>query len=247
MAQGDGFRETHIFGDAADDDQERDDYGGARGHHGDPSAVCGGAPSAVGVHLADMEVHLKLVRAHLAVLEPAEQVEVNLIEMVSPPTLEVPTKGTVAASTVAREVPNRRATVASAVRKGESTKEAEVVFVSRGKASSSGAKMAPPPKQRREWTCPINECRESAVHPMDGCKGLGGLSVKPRGGRHSWSETSASAASPIEGTKRLELGATSKPATPYAETGSTAGGDSRREGRAEQGCGSRPVAQRHPP
>jgi hypothetical protein len=60
-------------------------------------------------HLADAEVHLKLVRAHLAVLEPAEQVEVNLIEMVSPPIPEAPTEGTGAASTAAQEVTNRRA------------------------------------------------------------------------------------------------------------------------------------------
>jgi hypothetical protein len=45
-------------------------------------------------HLADTEVHLKLVKAHLAVLELAEQVEVNLTEMTSPSVPKVPTKET---------------------------------------------------------------------------------------------------------------------------------------------------------
>ena len=49
-------------------------------------------------HLADAEVHLKLVKAHLAVLEPAEQAEVNLSETVPPPTPRIPTKETRAES-----------------------------------------------------------------------------------------------------------------------------------------------------
>jgi hypothetical protein len=52
--------------------------------------------------------------------------------------------------------------------------------LSRGRASSSGAKMASPPEERERWVCPIDECRESAVHPLDGCKGFGDLSVTKR-------------------------------------------------------------------
>ncbi len=89
VAGSDGIRETHAFGDAADNDWERDDYRGARGHRGDPPAVRGGAPAAGGRAPGGREVHLKLVRAHLAVLEPAGQTEADLIKTVPPPTPEV--------------------------------------------------------------------------------------------------------------------------------------------------------------
>ncbi len=68
-----------------------------------------------------MEVHLKLVKAHLAVLELAEQAEVNLIKTVPPPITRVPTKETGAAPTAPRKVPKRRAKAASAAKKGDST------------------------------------------------------------------------------------------------------------------------------
>ncbi len=72
-------------------------------------------------HLADAEVQLKLVKAHLSVLDPAEQVEVNLTEMTPPSVPKVPTKETKAVPTAARKVPKRRAETASATRKGDST------------------------------------------------------------------------------------------------------------------------------
>jgi hypothetical protein len=131
-------------------------------------------------HLADAEVHLKLVKAHLVVLEPAEQVEVNLTKMTSPSVPKVPTKETRVVPTAAWKVPKRRAKAASATRKGESTDEAEMVLVSRGRASSSGAKMASPPKEKEKWVCPSDECQESAVHPLDGCKGFRDLSLTKR-------------------------------------------------------------------
>jgi hypothetical protein len=96
-------------------------------------------------HLADAEVHLKLVKAHLAVLEPAEQTEVSLSETIPPPTPRMPTKETGALPTAPRKMPTRRAKMASAAKEKDSTDEPEVVFVSRGRASSKGAKMAPPP------------------------------------------------------------------------------------------------------
>ena len=43
---------------------------------------------------ADAEVHLKLVKAHLAVMEAAEQTEVNLSETMPPMTPRMPTKVT---------------------------------------------------------------------------------------------------------------------------------------------------------
>ncbi len=87
-------------------------------------------------HLADMEVHLKLVKAHLAVLEMAEQTEVNLIRTVPPPTPRVPTKETRAVPTAPRKVPQRRAKMASAAKKRDSTDEPEMVFMLGGRASS---------------------------------------------------------------------------------------------------------------
>ncbi len=125
-------------------------------------------------------MHLKLVKAHLALLEPAEQVEVNLIEMVSPPVPEVPTEETRAVPMAARKVPNRKAKAAPAAREGDSTEEAEVVFMSIGRASSNEAEMASPSREREQWACPINECRETAAHPLDSCKGFGDLSVTKR-------------------------------------------------------------------
>ncbi len=89
-------------------------------------------------HLADAEVHLKLVKAHLALLEPAEQIQVNLVETVPPPIPRVPTKESGAVPTAPLKVPKRRAKTASAAKKANSTNEAEMVFVSRGRASSSG-------------------------------------------------------------------------------------------------------------
>jgi hypothetical protein len=96
-------------------------------------------------HLADAEVHLKLVKAHLAVLELAELTNVNLIETVPPPIPRVPTKETGAVPAAPRKVPQRRAKTVSAAKKRDSTDEPEVVFVSGGRTSSSGAKMASPP------------------------------------------------------------------------------------------------------
>ncbi len=112
-------------------------------------------------------MHLKLVKAHLVVLELAGQTEVNLIKTVPPLTPRIPTKETGAVSTAPRKVRQRRAKTASAAKKRDSTDEPEVVFVSGGRASSSGAKMASPPEVKEKWACPIDECRESAVHPLD--------------------------------------------------------------------------------
>ncbi len=123
-------------------------------------------------------MHLKLVKAHLAVLEPAEQIEVNLAETVPPP--RVPTKETEPVPTASRKVPKRKAKAASAAKKRDSTKEPEVVFMSSRRISLSRAKMASLPEVKEKWVCPIDECRESEVHPLDGCKGFRDLSLTKR-------------------------------------------------------------------
>jgi len=110
-------------------------------------------------HLADVEVHLKLVKAQLAVLEPAEQVEVNLVKMMPPPVSRIPTKENGSVPAAARKVPKKRAKAASEVEMEDSTIEAKVVFVPKGRASSCGAKMASPREGKKKWVCPINECR----------------------------------------------------------------------------------------
>jgi hypothetical protein len=139
VARGDRLGKTHTLRDAANNDRDRDDYGGARMRYAEGHLQ----PSEE--HLADAEVHLKLVKAHLAVLEVAEQAEVNLSETVPPPTPRVPTKETGAVPTAPRKVPQRRAKMASAAKKKDSTEEPEVVFVPKGRASSRGANMVSPP------------------------------------------------------------------------------------------------------
>ncbi len=131
-------------------------------------------------HLRYAEGHLKLVKAHLAVLEPAEQIEVNLVKTMSSPTPRVLTKEDEAAPTAARKVPKRRAKAVSVARKGDSTKEPEVVFMLRGRASSSGAEMASQSRGKEKWECPISECQEPAAHALDSCKGFGDLLVTKR-------------------------------------------------------------------
>jgi hypothetical protein len=131
-------------------------------------------------HLVDPDVHLNLVRAHLAVLEPAGQAEADLIKTVPPPTPGVPTKEAEVAAPMARKVPTKRAKAASVSRKGDPTEEAELVVVSRRRASSNRTKRASPPEENKELVCPIDECRESAAHPLNGCKGFGGLLVTKR-------------------------------------------------------------------
>jgi len=93
------------LGDAADHDRERDDHGGARGHCETHFRYSEGHRQPSEEQLADAEVHLKLVRAHLAVLEPAEQAEVHLVETMLPPAPEAPTREAKAVTVPEREVP----------------------------------------------------------------------------------------------------------------------------------------------
>jgi hypothetical protein len=131
-------------------------------------------------HLADAEVHLKLVKAHLAVLETVEQAEADSLEMAAPPSPESPAAETCAVSSAPRKVLMRRAKMASAEGKGCPSGEPEVELTRKGKASLKGGRRRPPLKQGRKGTCPVNECRESATHPLDNCKGFQGLSITKR-------------------------------------------------------------------
>jgi hypothetical protein len=110
---------------------------------------------------ADAEVHLKLVKAHLAVMEAAEQTEVNLSETMPPMTPRMPTKVTGAVPTAPWKIPMRRAKMASAAKKKDSTDEPRAEGESFLEGGQDGA---PPP----------------AIHPLDSCKGFGDLSVTKR-------------------------------------------------------------------
>ena len=90
---------------------------------------------------ADAEVHLKLVKAHLAVMEAAEQTEVNLSETMPPMTPRMPTKVTGAVPTAPRKMPMRRAKMASAAKKKDSTDEPRA----EGESFLEGGQEAPPP------------------------------------------------------------------------------------------------------
>jgi hypothetical protein len=70
--------------------------------------------------------------------------------------------------------------MASTAKKENSTNEPEVMFVPKGRASARGAKVASPSVVKEKWACPISGCRESAIHPLDSCKGFGDLSVTKR-------------------------------------------------------------------
>jgi hypothetical protein len=74
----------------------------------------------------------------------------------------------------------RRAKMVFAAKEKDFTDEPEVVFVLRGRASSKRAKMAPPLEAEEDWACPVGDCRESATHPLDSCKGFEGLSITKR-------------------------------------------------------------------
>jgi hypothetical protein len=52
--------------------------------------------------------------------------------------------------------------------------------VPRQKVRSGGTKMAPPAKEDGKWVCPIDGCREAAIHPQDDCSEFGGLTVTKR-------------------------------------------------------------------
>ncbi len=131
-------------------------------------------------HLADAEVHLKLVKAHLAVLEPVEQAEADSLEIVSPPTPGLPVGETCSVPAAPRKMPARQAKTASAAGKGSSSGEPEVGLAQKGRAPLEGAEEASPPKAGEKWACPVNDCRESATHPLDNCKGFEDLSITKR-------------------------------------------------------------------
>ncbi len=116
-------------------------------------------------HLADAEVHLKLVKAHLAILEPAGQAEVQLMEIVGCPPGE-PRRH----PTTVRKAPTKKAKAVSESKKENPAEEGV-------ECSSTGVEMRSPPGEDERWMCPIDECPEVAAHTLDDCKGFGDLSV----------------------------------------------------------------------
>jgi hypothetical protein len=100
--------------------------------------------------MADAEVHLKLVKAHLATLVATEPLETGPFETATLPPVE-PTSNEAGAD---REeaAPER---------------------------SGSDGKM-PRPRAGEHWACPISKCQDSAAHPLDECGEFKRLSVPQR-------------------------------------------------------------------
>jgi hypothetical protein len=106
-----------------------------------------------------------------------EQAEADSPEMVSPPS---PVGETCTAHAAPREVLMRRAKMGTAEGKGNPSGKPKVGLAQKGRASLEGAEKAPPPGAGEEWACAVNECRESATHPLDNCKGFLGLWITKR-------------------------------------------------------------------
>jgi hypothetical protein len=121
-------------------------------------------------HLADAEVHLKLVKAHLAALDVAEPAEADPPETATPPPPK-PSDGKTGAgrAEVAPEESDR--SPATRPRAGP---------VQRGRKPAGKAEGTPPPGVGEEWACPVNECQDSAAHPLDECEDFRSLSVTQR-------------------------------------------------------------------
>ncbi len=116
--------------------------------------------------MADAEVHLKLVKAHLAALEVAEPAKAESPEAaVLPPG---PASGEASAGR-ARMTPEERDRNPAARPRARSAQ--------RGSKSSEGA---PHPGAGEDWTCSVGKCQDSAAHPLDECEEFRGMSVTQR-------------------------------------------------------------------
>ncbi len=154
-------------------------------------------------HLADAEVHLKLVKAHLAVLGPAEQTEVNFLETVSPPTPRIPTKEIGAVPAAPRKMPMRRAKMASAAEKENSSGGPEMVFVQRREPPRRGPRRRSPPRQRTSGCVPSTTAGNRQPTPWTVARGSR-VCRSPRGGGCLRNGAVASAASWTAETERRE-------------------------------------------
>jgi hypothetical protein len=138
-------------------------------------------------HMADAEVHLKLVKAHLAAQAAMEPLETGPGGTAALP----PVKPTSNKAGTDREeaAPERSRDPTPGFRAGPAEQ-----------GSRSDAMMLNP-EAGEHWTCPVSECQDSAVHPLDECEGFKSLSV-PQRRRRSRSGVTASAASRIAGIGR---------------------------------------------
>jgi hypothetical protein len=97
--------------------------------------------------LADAEVHLKLVKAHLAALEVAEPAEMGSLGAVILPPPEPADDGADAGRIkMAPEERDRSPAARSRVRSAQ-----------RGRKSGEGA---PHPGAGEDWTCPVSKCQD---------------------------------------------------------------------------------------
>ncbi len=113
--------------------------------------------------MADAEVHLKLVKAHLAALVAAESLEVELHEVENLPPTELADGEAGTARRIAAPGKDRSPTP----RPG----------AGRGSGSSNGR---PRPETGEHLACPMRECQGSATHPLDECERFRSLPVAQR-------------------------------------------------------------------
>jgi hypothetical protein len=114
-----------------------------------------------------VEVHLKLVQAHLAALEVAEPAETDSPKAAVLPPPEPASGGASAGrSEMAPEERDRNPTARPRARSAQ-----------RGRKSNEEA---PHPGAGEDWTCPVGKCQDSVAHPLDECEEFRGLSVTQR-------------------------------------------------------------------
>jgi hypothetical protein len=117
-------------------------------------------------HMADAEVHLKLVKAHLAALVAMEPPETGPCGAAALPPVEPTSNGAGTDREEAAPEGNRDPTPGSRAGPTE-------------RGSRSDARMLRP-EAGEHWTCPVSECQDSAVHPLDECEEFKSLSVPQR-------------------------------------------------------------------
>ncbi len=113
--------------------------------------------------MADAEVHLKLVKAHLAALAAAESPEVGLHEAENLSPIESAGGEAGTARRVATSEGDRDPTPRPGTERG---------------SGSDGGR--PRPGAGEHLACPMRECQGSATHPLDECESFRSLSVAQR-------------------------------------------------------------------
>jgi hypothetical protein len=116
--------------------------------------------------MADAEVHLKLVKAHLAALVAMEPLEAEPCGTAALPPIE-PTSNEAGADREGATPEGGR----------DPTPRSRAGLVERG-SGSDGEMLRPGAGER--WTCPVSECQDSAAHSLDECEKFKSLSVPQR-------------------------------------------------------------------